>query len=297
MDRLCFLRGFLHGEQFPPIGSRSISDVRYPGRSRKRMMIDLHSHLLPGVDDGAVNLAQTRAALTLMRSHGVSHIMLTPHVQASDLDNPRRAAEVGSRLEAAWAICEPVVRTEFPDLTVDRGAEVMLDTPTPNLSEPWTRLAGTAFVLVEFPGMTVPPRSSAALRTLRDAGYLPVVAHPERYGNLGAGFEEAFSWLDAGAFLQVNSGSLTGRYGRDALRCAWTLLERSAAAYLAGDYHARGRYSLREATDLLKERGGEECAETLVHTNPARLLRGEEPLTAASLEPRISFIDRIFGRV
>jgi protein-tyrosine phosphatase len=70
-------------------------------------------------------------------------------------------------------------------MAVHRGAEVALDTPDPDLSDDRVRLAGTRFVLVEFAYMTVPPNAGSVLRRIRDAGWVPVLAHPERYTRLG----------------------------------------------------------------------------------------------------------------
>src|SRR5690606_33528679 len=109
-------------------------------------------------------------------------------------------------------------------VAVHGGVELKLDVPEVDLSDPRLRLGGSRAVLVEFPFMSVPPRSAPVLSAIRQGGYVPVLAHPERYVGFDPGLNTARAWLDAGAVLQVNVGSLTGRYGPEARRFAFALL-------------------------------------------------------------------------
>lgn len=257
-------------------------------------MIDLHNHLLPAVDDGATELAQTRAALTAMRDSGVTTVVVTPHFDGHRTRDAEELAQAMAPIDAAWRVVQDLVRLEFPGLRLARGAEVMLDTPDPDLSDPRVRLAGSHYVLVEFPQMTVPPHSVDAIFKLRMQGWRPVVAHPERYHGLDQQLHTIGEWRRVGALLQVNSGSLLGRYGSGARGIAWRLLRRGWADLLASDYHARGRYDVAEARASLEERGGAEAAHLLLEGNPARLLRDEELIAVPPLSrPRRSFWQRI----
>ena len=128
----------------------------------------------------------------------------------------------------------------------------MLDTPSPDLSDARLRLGGTRFTLVEFPFMVIPPNGPRALFELKMAGWAPVLAHPERYGNASAEFGDAEEWRRVGAHLQVNCGSLLGRYGAKAQQLAWGLLERGWVDYLSSDYHARGTCPVAECRRALQ---------------------------------------------
>jgi protein-tyrosine phosphatase len=121
-------------------------------------MIDLHCHLLPGVDDGAADLDQARAALRTMTEQGVRGVVVTPHLDGSATRSPERLEAQLQRVATGWEAFRALRDSEQPELRIDRGAEVMLDTPDPDLSDPRVRMAGTAFVLVEFPFLQVPPR-------------------------------------------------------------------------------------------------------------------------------------------
>lgn len=253
-------------------------------------VIDFHSHLIPGVDDGASDLAQTRSALELLRAQGVRTVIMTPHMRGSLTIRTEEAAEYLARIDQAWEQVRTLRDAEFPDLRVERGMEVMLDNPTLDLSDPRVRLAGTGFVLLEFPFMTIPPNAVAALFQVKMAGWTPVIAHPERYANLDESLADVEEWCRIGAFLQVNSGSLLGRYGSREKGIAWALLERGLAHYLSSDYHARGRCAVAESRAEMERRGAGEQMRLLTEINPARLLDGAPPLPVPPIRrPRWSW--------
>lgn len=246
-------------------------------------MLDFHNHVIPGVDDGAGDVAEARAALASLQAAGVEAVIATPHLDAS---LTHRAAALAARLaeiDAGWATLTQLRAREFPELRLLRGVELMLDVPDPELEDPRLRLAGTRFVLIEFPMMSVPPGSVRVLGRLVAQGWAPIIAHPERYRGLDGKIELAGQWRDAGACLQVNSGSLIGRYGPGPRRVAFALLERGWADYLASDYHARGQPTLREAHELLVERGADEHAQLLLRVNPLRIPEEGRPLPVPPL--------------
>lgn len=262
-------------------------------------LTDFHSHLVPAVDDGAASLEETRASLAAFREQGVTAVVTTPHLRGSATERPDELARLLGAMDAAWEEVTALGAAEFPEIRLERGCEVMLDTPSPDLSDPRVRIAGTPFVLVEFPFMMVPPNVGTALFELKMAGWTPVVAHPERYDNLDreelAGPDE---WRRMGAHLQVNGASLIGKYGADAQRSAWALLRRGWVDYLSSDYHARGRLHVASASGALAAAGGAEQARLLLEVNPARLLEGLAPLPVPPLARKQAapFWSRVFGR-
>ncbi|MGH7504412.1 MAG: CpsB/CapC family capsule biosynthesis tyrosine phosphatase, partial [Longimicrobiales bacterium] len=178
---------------------------------------------------------------------------------------------------------------------VRRGAEVKLDLPEPDLSDPRFRLGGGTFVLVEFPYFTVPPRSSRVMAHLRSQGWTPIVAHPERYGGMLSGLDVLEEWRSAGADLQVNGPSLIGRYGEEARIAAFRILENGWADYLSSDYHAHGRPDITAYREALRSIGGEEQMLLLTEMNPRRMLDDQTPLPVAPLALKRSLWDRISG--
>jgi protein-tyrosine phosphatase len=248
-------------------------------------MIDFHNHVIPGVDDGAADLPQALAALEAFAAQGVGTVVATPHLSGASTLDPPALERTLAAIDRRWEELRRAAAGACPALWLERGAEVMLDVPAPDLSDPRLRLAGTNFVLVEFPWMTAPPGAAQALAGLCQAGWHPVLAHPERYAG-AATLADAAEWRRAGAALQVNAGSLLGRYGEGPRRTAWGLLERGWADYLCSDFHARGRCATAEAAAALARAGGALQAGRLTRDNPARLLAGQPPLPVPPLRPR-----------
>lgn len=258
-------------------------------------LTDFHNHLIPGVDDGAQDIAESRAGLQAMFESGVRSLVMTPHLQGSLTRRPEALAERLAELDAGWTRLTDELAGEFPEMRLGRGAEVMLDTPEPDFSDARVRLNGGPFVLVEFPFMTVPPQAERVLSAIRMGGWMPILAHPERYGGLDADVRAPGEWRRFGAYLQVNAGSILGRYGESARRIALTLLERGWVDYIASDYHARGRAHLRACRARLEEMGGAEHAHLLMEVNPARILEGEPPLPVPPLRTKRGLLARIAG--
>lgn len=259
-------------------------------------MIDFHNHLVPGVDDGAASLDESRASLQAYRAQGVEAVVATPHLKASLADTPEALEAYLARVDAAWTTLRDVAAAEFPGMRLERGFEVMLDTPAPRLGDARLRLAGTAFVLVEFPFMSVPPNAENTLFELKVSGWTPVIAHPERYANADAQGHAAAGWKRVGALLQVNAGSLLGKYGPEAHDRAWSLLGQGMADFVASDYHGRGTLHLGPCREVLARAGGETQARLLMDDNPARLLAGEAPLPVPPLRRRRRSVwGRLFG--
>jgi protein-tyrosine phosphatase len=271
--------------------------------STATFITDFHNHLVPGVDDGAQEPADSAAALGRFRAEGASQIIATPHFMGSlTLDRARGEARL-AELDAGWELLRAVVATDGErmgsTLRVERGAEVMLDVPDPDLSNERLRLAGGPFVLVEYPALRLPPvNAEFALAELRTRGWTPVVAHPERYRNLDPTLVELVRFRRAGAFLQMNAGSLFGDYGKAAAGHARRMLMAGEADYVASDYHARGEPGLRRFVRAMGDAGFGEQAELLTMTNPARLLAGEPPLRVPPIEAKSesrSLWERLFG--
>jgi protein-tyrosine phosphatase len=242
-----------------------------------------HNHLVPGVDDGARDEAYSAGALAAFRREGVTRLITTPHFDGSLSQQPERLAARLAELDAGWARLRAVVDADAAQfgsaLRVERGVEIMLDVPDPVLDDPRLRLAGTHFVLVEYPMLQLPPVNAAvAVGHLRRAGWIPVVAHPERYRNLES-LAPLREFLAAGAVLQVNAGSIFGDYGSSAQARAHEILAHGLASYVCSDYHARGEPGTARFARALAEAGFGEQAELLVGVNPGRVLGDQAPLT------------------
>jgi protein-tyrosine phosphatase len=256
---------------------------------------DLHNHLMPGVDDGAANDDEARSALLAMRDAGVRRIATTPHVSASAF--LRRSWEKQlTALDAAWQRLRELGAEVVPDVELHRGAEVRLDIPDPDLSDPRIRLGGGPSVLVEFAYFTVPPHSERLVARLREGGWIPVIAHPERYRGIATTLGVVATWRAAGGLVQVNAGSFTGRYGNEPKSIAQTLLAHGLIDCIASDYHGRGAPALSGARAWITSIGPSDQADLLFEINPARILKGEAPLPVPPLERKRGPLSRFWSR-
>ena len=245
-------------------------------------MIDFHNHVIPGVDDGAQTVDESMEALECFRNDGVDVVIATPHVEASLTLDPPRLEQRLAEIDAGWALLTDAAKRHFPGMKLHRGCELALDVPTPDLTDPRLRLDGGKFVLMEFPFMTVPPRSDHVIGSIRETGYVPIIAHPERYHGV-SDTDAARRWRASGALLQVNGGSLLGRYGPAPRRLAFEMLAEGLTDFICSDYHARGEPQTREYEALLVDMDAAEQKTTLMKTNPARMLEGLEPLPVAAV--------------
>jgi protein-tyrosine phosphatase len=246
-------------------------------------VIDFHNHVMPGVDDGAESEDETRAALIAMRRDGCRTVIATPHVESAVAFNGAVAPDRLDELDHGWALLRNVA-AELDGFDVRRGAEVRLSSANPDVDDARVRLDGGPFVLVEFAYFAIPPRSARLLGGLREQGWYPILAHPERYSGYGPDFNIVNEWREAGAFLQLSGPSLLGRYGSSVRRTANTLLTLGAVDFMSSDYHARGEPRIADAYALLVTHGAREQADRLMHENPRRLLEGELPLEVGAAD-------------
>lgn len=262
-------------------------------------LVDIHNHLVPGVDDGANDVPAVLDSVQRMTRLGIRRFVATPHLRGSLTLEPTRLEQRLSEVTEAWKIARDAIGERFSEVEFRRGHEVLLDLPEPDLTDPRIRLAGSSFVLVEWPRLRIPPGTPPVLRRISAQGYRPIVAHPERYAGMGEQLELASKWRDAGALLQVNFGSLDGRYGRDARIVALRLLEDGLVDYLASDFHGQSRLNIykEEAYAVLEERGAADALDLLCRINPARILDDLDPVIVPPVPPSSKLFDRIRGIV
>jgi protein-tyrosine phosphatase len=245
-------------------------------------VIDLHSHLLPAVDDGARTVEQAVDTLREMAVNGITELCLTPHLLASRADEgiPAKHDEAFKRLKAA-APKEP---------RLHRGAEVMLDRPlgATAAANPGVRLGGSRYILVEFPRMVAGATVSHALAHVVSLGLVPVLAHPERYTSCSVPAVER--WRRAGAYMQVDATTLLSPRGRG--ERARQLVATGLADILAADNHGDARM-LAAGRRLVEEHGGDEQADLLTRLNPAAILADQPLRLVEPLELRPSLLDRL----
>jgi len=238
-------------------------------------VIDLHTHLLPGVDDGSPSIDASRVVLERFAAEGVTTVVCTPHLTASGTGAAASVRERHAALLADLAAAVP----GGPRLVL--GWEIMLDEPGVDLTGRELALGSSKAILVEFPRTSPPGNGAAELFRIRMSGAVPVLAHPERYW--GCTVDAVREWRRCGAVIQMDAIMLFGKSPMSTV--ARELVAHGLVDCMASDNHADKR-SLRAAHEWVAELAGEEQAALLTRENPRRILADEPTLAVAPLARR-----------
>ena len=241
-------------------------------------LVDLHSHVLPGVDDGSETIANSLEMLRRGLAEGIRIAVLTPHL------HPHDDARKEEFHRQQFMQLQQAVREVKLDVWLHLGAEIGFRF---NLAEaagwPSGTLSGNGqYPLIDLPMGALSPGLEQGFFQLRTAGYKPILAHPERHRLLASDGEQLERLRDQDLLFQVNAGSLTGQFGRRARAAAEWLLERSWVDFVASDGHdlEKRPFSLVEAYQRVTELAGADEAERLFCRNPLQAIRGG-PIEAA----------------
>lgn len=241
-------------------------------------MIDIHTHLLPGVDDGSPSFDVSVAVLERFATQGVTTVVCTPHLNAS------RAADAPFAYHRD--LLAELQRRAPAGLELKLGWEIMLDAPNVDLRERELALGDSRTLLVEFTRGGLPRSATSELRRIARSERTPILAHPERY--FGCTLDAVREWRRIGVVIQTDASVLMGR-GVPA-ELARAMLSEGLIDILASDNHGDAR-SLASAHDWLLERGGEEQVALLTHANAQCVLNDEDPLPVPPL--RAGLMERV----
>lgn len=234
-------------------------------------MVDIHSHILPGWDDGSRSMAESLEMLRIAVDSGTTDIVATPHANSEFPFQPDVVNRIFSELQAA---ADGTIKLHLGcDFHVQfENVQDALRNPTK-----YTINHG-AYLMVELPEVMSLPVIRDILSRLREVGIVPVITHPERNTHLQGlrDSTELARWVEEGTLLQVTGQSLLGRFGNLAQRCAAGLMKGDLVHFIASDAHdAKDRTPrLAEAFGWVESRYGRSRAERLFRLNPAAAVSG-----------------------
>jgi protein-tyrosine phosphatase len=236
-------------------------------------MIDIHHHLLWGMDDGASNLETSVAMAKAAASDGISHIVCSPHANGLYVYEPRVIADKIAELQRLLdrdAIAVKLGRGCDFHMSYENVQEAKLDPAKFSIN-------GSGYLLVEIPDYGISPGLTEIFYQLQLAGLIPILTHPERNPTLQADRPRMMDWLRGGVLVQVTAGSVVGRMGRHAERMAHDLLSNRWVNFLATDAHNTTSRppKMREAFDVVAKKYGPDYAHLLCVSNPLAAFTGK----------------------
>jgi protein-tyrosine phosphatase len=234
-------------------------------------MVDIHCHILPGIDDGPATMEESMAMAESAVADGITHVVATPHSSSEyhfDFARVRRIRDelqsrIGGRLQLATGC-------DF-HLNPENLASLREDASPYCLNQ-------HDYLLVEFNEISIPPGMDQTLHEIQLAGLRPVITHPERNRILQAHPERLKKWARQGCFVQVTSSSITGTFGTASQRDALKWIREGLVHFVASDAHNTRTRPLRLqlAYDAVLEQFGEEKARALFLDNPMAAFKGRE---------------------
>lgn len=237
-------------------------------------MIDIHSHILPGIDDGAKDLDEAVAMCRASYDDGITTIVATPH--AHDSVHPTH------QLDFLKEKVEELRKALGGTPNIALGCELRITHDIVNqvcIARTAPTIGSGPYILVEFPHYVVPAGSQRVFFELLTHDVRPIVAHPERNRTFMAEPERFYEMVDNGVLGQIDSGSVTGQFGSKVKETAMTLLENGLVHFLASDCHnMRNRLpGMSTAVAEIEQVLGRDLARSISVDNPAAIVKGDSP--------------------
>lgn len=233
-------------------------------------MIDIHSHILPGVDDGARSIEESIKILQKAADAGVTTIVATPHV----LEVPSKTEWQG--VSNIFNRLKQKIVQENIHIEMILGAELFISPDLPQNIEENRELCinNGSYVLLELPVLEIPSFTMHIIFELLIKGIQPIVAHPERYFEIQKDDTKLSEIVKMGVLTQLNCGSLLGRYGKRVQKTARTLLKHNLIHMIASDIHSipDGSYPLSQGVNMAAEVVGIKRAMEMVTIMPANII-------------------------
>ena len=232
--------------------------------------IDIHSHILPGMDDGSRSMGQTMRMLETAVNEGIAIMIATPH------NMPGKGCPPGSVVRRKAAELRRTVEQEGIPIEIIPGTEYYYREEVPDLldSGDAVTLGDSHCVLVEFEPLAERNYIRNALRNILGLGYTPVIAHAERYVKLMEDIAILYDMRKNGILVQVNAMSVTGDNGRQAKKDVRNLLKKGLVDFVATDAHSDGRRApyMQKCADILYKKYSAEYANRLLFKNAEEIL-------------------------
>ncbi len=211
-------------------------------------MLDLHTHIIPGVDDGSKNMDETIEILKNAKLAGYSGVVATPHYiegsySTNNSDKMKYIKDIKTEL-----------KLQNIDLEIYTGNEVFITDTIENLLyyAKISSINNSKYILIELPMAGGSNGLQSCIFKVFSLGYIPIIAHPERYSFVQKDPNKLLDYIDQGVLFQLNSGSLFGHYGKTAEKTARILIKHNMVQFVATDTHSGKSSSYSQISDVCK---------------------------------------------
>ena len=260
-------------------------------------MIDIHCHILPDVDDGAKCVQEAIEMAMIAQEEGIKKIIVTPHY------HPEFKYLKGKELEKVYEEFKKSLKENNIDIEIYMGNEIYFTyNLIENISElDFYNLNNSKYVLIEFPPTNFPSNLCNVVYELKQKGFVPVLAHVERYMKVHDDPEIIYDCIKTGAIIQINSSSIMGKNGKELQRLCNTLIERNMVHLVSSDAHSSGRRRplLKEAYEYIEKKYSKDLADDLFINNAQRIIDNEDIIVKEPLEKspeKRGFFAKLFRR-
>ncbi len=235
--------------------------------------IDIHCHIIPHVDDGARSSNQALNMINIAYKNGIRTMIATPHYEVGRYEDNKE------EIEKYYLKLKALVQKKYPDFNILLGNEIffsygVVDSLNENKIN---TMAGSRYVLVEFSPNDRLEYINKSLYELISGGYIPILAHAERYYEVMESLDNVEKLVDAGVYIQINSGTIAGRNGRGIRRKVMKLIKNDLVHFVGTDAHSDGHRSpeLTECVKYLQKKTDDRTISRLLMENAKKVINNE----------------------
>lgn len=235
--------------------------------------IDIHCHIIPHVDDGARNSNQALNMINIAYKNGIRTMIATPHYEVGRYEDNK------DEIEKHYLKLKALIARKYPDFNLFLGNEIffsygVVDSLNENKIN---TMAGSRYVLIEFSPNEKLEYINKSLNEIINGGYIPILAHTERYEEVMASLDNVEKLVDAGVYIQINASTIAGRNGKGIRRKVLKLIKNGLVHFVGTDTHSDGRRSpeLTECIKYLEKKTDSKTVSRLLMENAKKIIMNE----------------------
>lgn len=232
--------------------------------------IDIHSHILPQIDDGAKNIDISKKMLCIAQQNGIRSMILTPH------HKPMHYSAGPRTIKSLTGELQNMADREGIEIRLYTGNEIYYRSDILEIlkERKALTLADSMYVLIEFSPMDGFDYIRNGIYQVLSGGYRPILAHVERYGSIAASMERVREIVNMGCYIQINAGSIMGQYGFGTKKFTRQILKQGLVHFIATDAHddVKRKPCLSDCVKYISKKFGKECAGRIFNENPQKII-------------------------